>query len=167
MPFQILIWIFFFNDLQEIRLCSGDCHAPPLGKFAKLKRGQFGDVLRRMFAVLPLLVLLIFIEFPFVVLLAKKGEFEEGEPWKSILAEDFAEDQDAPTPETEPGITEENTIAQDAPESPCTPSEGTGDAIIAPGEIAAQASAGATENGNLEEGTEIPENIAKMTTPTS
>jgi len=102
--------------------------------------------------------------FPFVVVLAKKGEFEDGEPWKSILAEDFAEDQDEPIPEAEPAIAEENTTAQNTPESPGTASETAGDEIVESAVDAAQAPAGATETGRLEENTEIPENIAKMTT---
>ena len=106
---------------------------------------------------------IVLTSFPFVVVLAKKGEFEEGDPWKSILAKDFAEDQDVPTPEAEPLIAEENTTAQNTPESPCTPSEETGDAI-APGEIAAQEPTETAETGRIEENTEIPENIAKLTT---
>ncbi|MBC8485889.1 hypothetical protein ISS30_02635 [bacterium] len=57
---------------------------------------------------------IVLTSFPFVVVLAKKGEFEDGEPWKSILSE---------------VITEASEIAQNAPESPCTASEGTGNAI--------------------------------------
>ena len=107
---------------------------------------------------------IVLTSFPFVIVLAKKGEFENGEPWKSILAEDFAEDQDEPIPEAEPAIAQENTTAQDAPESPCTASEETGDAIIAPGEIAVQAPTETAETSSIEENTEVPENIAKMNT---
>ena len=107
---------------------------------------------------------IVLTSFPFVVVLAKKGEFEEGEPWKSILAEDFAKDQDVPIPEAESAIAQENTIAQHAPERPGTASEETGDAIITPGKDAAQAPAGAEGNGRIEEGTEISENLAKLTT---
>ena len=106
---------------------------------------------------------IILTAFPFIVVLAKKGEFEDGEPWKSILAEDFAEDKDELIPVAEPVIAQENTTAQNTLESPGTVSETTGDAIIAPGKDAAQAPAGATGNGRIEENTEVTENIAKMT----
>ena len=107
---------------------------------------------------------IVLTSFPFVVVLAKKGEFEEGESWKSILAEDFAEDQDSPIPEAESEIAEENEIEQNAPESPCTASEETGDEIVAPGEIAVQAPTETAETGSIEENTEITENLAKLTT---
>ena len=86
--------------------------------------------------------------FPFIKLIAKQGEFEDGESWKSILAGEVAEDTDAPN----------------SPERPCTASEETGDAIIAPGKDAAQAPTETAETDRIEENTEIPENTAKMTT---
>ena len=107
---------------------------------------------------------IVLTSFPFVVVLAKKGEFEEGEPWKSILIEDFAEDQDEPIPEAEPAIAEENSTAQNALESPCTTSEATVEAIGESSVNAAQAPAGTEGNGRIEENTELLENIAKMTT---
>ena len=79
--------------------------------------------------------------FPFVKLIAKKGEFEDSEPWKSILAGEVAEDKDA----------------QNSPESPCTASGETGDEIVDPGEDIAQAPTGAAENGRVED------SIANMT----
>ena len=79
--------------------------------------------------------------FPFVKLIAKKGEFEDGEPWKSILAGEVAEDKDAPN----------------SPESPCTASRETGDEIVALGEDIAQTSTGAAGNGGVED------SIANMT----
>ena len=107
---------------------------------------------------------IVLTSFPFVVVLAKKGEFEDGEPWKSILTEDFAEDQDEPIPEAEPVITEENTIAHDEPESPCTPSEETVDGIGESSVEAAPAPAGAEGNVSIVENTAIPDNLTKMTT---
>ena len=107
---------------------------------------------------------IVLTSLPFVVVLAKKGEFENGEPWKSILAEDFAEDQDELIPEAEPVIAEENTTAQNAPESPCMPSEGTGDKIFTPGQIVSQAPAGTAGNGEYQESTEIPVNMAVIMT---
>ena len=47
--------------------------------------------------------------FPFIKLIAKKGEFEDGEPWKSILAGEVAEDKDAPNSPESPGTTSETT----------------------------------------------------------
>ena len=79
--------------------------------------------------------------FPFIKLIAKKGEFEDGEPWKSILAGEVAEDKDAPN----------------SPESPCTASRETGDEIVALGEDIAQTSTGAAGNGGVED------SIANMT----
>ena len=84
---------------------------------------------------------IVLTSFPFVVVLAKKGEFENGEPWKSILAGEVAEDMDAPN----------------SPESPGTPSEETGDEIAASGEFIAQAPPGAAGNGGVED------SIAKLT----
>ena len=100
--------------------------------------------------------------FPFVVALAKKGEFEEGDPWKSILEEEITEDHEAPIPEAEPEITE--TTAQEAPESPCTATEETGDEMVAPGEIAAQAPTGTAVPEETEESAEISDNLTKLTT---
>ena len=79
--------------------------------------------------------------FPFVRLQARKGTFEDIEPWKNILAGEVAEDKDAPN----------------SPESPCTASRETGDEIVDPGEITAQAPTGAAENGGVED------SIANMT----
>ena len=79
--------------------------------------------------------------FPFVKLISKKGEFEDSEPWKSILAGEVAEDKDAPN----------------SPESPCTASGETGDETAASGEFIAQAPPGTTENGGVED------SIAKLT----
>ena len=107
---------------------------------------------------------IVLTSFPFVVVLAKKGEFENGEPWKSILAEDFAEDQDEPISETEPAIAQENTTAQNTPESPCTSSEGTGDEVVESAVDAAQAPTETAKTGRIEEGMEISENPTKMTT---
>ena len=107
---------------------------------------------------------IVLTSFPFVKLIAKKGEFENGEPWKSILAEDFAEDQDELIPEAEPVIAQENTTTQNTPESPGTASETTGDELVESAVDAAQASAGAKKNGRIEENTEISENLTKMTT---
>ena len=107
---------------------------------------------------------IVLTSFPFVVVLAKKGEFEEGKPWKSILAEDFAEDRDEPIPVAEPVIAEENTIAQNTLESPGTASETAGDEIVESAVDAAQAPTETADTGSIEENTEIPENIAKMTT---
>ena len=91
---------------------------------------------------------IVLISFPFVIVLAKKGEFEDSEPWKSILQPETADDQGS----------------QNIPESPCEASEETGDEIIAPGQNTAQVPAGTTGNGNIDENTELPENLAKMTT---
>ena len=107
---------------------------------------------------------IVLTSFPFVVVLAKKGEFEEGKPWKSILAEDFAEDQDEPIPVAEPVIAEENTIAQNTPESPGTASETAGDEVVESAVDAAQSPTETAETGRIEENTEVTENIAKMTT---
>ena len=90
---------------------------------------------------------MVLTSFPFVVVLAKKGEFEDGEPWKSILAGEVAEDQDAPN----------------SPESPSTASETTGDELVESAVDAAQAPEGAAGNGRVEEDADIPENIEKMT----
>ena len=60
---------------------------------------------------------IVLTSFPFVVMLAKKGEFENGDPWKSILQTEIAED----------------LSAQNLYESPCTASKGTGDRIVALG----------------------------------
>ena len=107
---------------------------------------------------------IVLTSFPFVVVLAKKGEFEDGEPWKSILAGEVAEDQDEPIPEAEPAIAQENTTAQNTPESPCTPSETAGDAIGESLVDAVQAPTETAETGRIEESTEIPENLSKLTT---
>ena len=79
--------------------------------------------------------------FPFVKLISKKGEFEDSEPWKSILAGEVVEDKDA----------------SNSPERPCTASGETGDEIVDPGEITAQAPEGAAGNGRVED------SIAKLT----
>ena len=87
--------------------------------------------------------------FTFVRLQARKGNFEDTEPWKSILAEEVAEDKDAPI--TEPEINESSEIAQNPPESPCTASEETGDETVDPGEDIAQAPTSAAGNGRIED----------------
>ena len=79
--------------------------------------------------------------FPFVRLQARKGTFEDIEPWKNILAGEVAEDKDAPN----------------SPESSCTASEETGDEIAASGEFIAQTPTSAAGNG------EIEDSIANMT----
>ncbi len=81
--------------------------------------------------------------FPFVKLIAKKGEFEDSEPWKCILAGEVAEDQDASNP----------------PKSPATASEETGDReeLVESAVDAAQVPAGTTGNGGIED------SIANMT----
>ena len=107
---------------------------------------------------------IVLTSFPFVVVLAKKGEFEEGEPWKSILAEDFAEDQDEPIPEAEPVIAQENITAQNTSESPGTASETAGDELVESAVDAAQAPTETAETDRIEENTEIPDNLTKMTT---
>ena len=84
---------------------------------------------------------IVLTSFPFVVVLAKKGEFENGEHWKSILAGEVAEDKDAPN----------------SPESPCTASGETGDETVAPGEDIAQAPTSAAGNSGIED------SIAKLT----
>ncbi len=93
--------------------------------------------------------------FPFVKLISKKGEFEDSEPWKSILAGEVAEDKDAPI--LEPEINRSCEIIQYAPESPCTASGETSDEIAASGEDSAQAPEGAAGNGGVED------SIANMT----
>ena len=94
--------------------------------------------------------------FTFVRLQARKGTFEDTDPWKSILAGEVAEDQNAPI--TEPEIDGSSEIAQNAPESPCTTSEETGDEkLAASGEFTAQVPTGATDNGRVED------SIAKLT----
>ena len=93
--------------------------------------------------------------FPFVRLKARKGTFEEEEPWKSILTGKVAEEQDAPI--LEPEINGLCEITQYAPESPCTASEETGDEIAAPGEDIAQVPECAAGNGGVED------SIANMT----
>ena len=100
--------------------------------------------------------------FPFIKLISKKGEFEDTDPWKSILAGEVAEDQGTPT--TEPEIDGSCEITQYAPESPGTASRETSDEIVTPGEDIAQAPTGAEGNGGIEENTEISENLTKMTT---
>ena len=102
---------------------------------------------------------IILTSFPFVVVLAKKGEFEDDDPWKSILEGEIMEDHETPIPEPEIN----GSTAQDAPESPCTASEETGDEIVDPGVDIAQAPTGAAGNSGVEENTEIPVNLAKMT----
>ena len=87
---------------------------------------------------------MVLTSFPFVKLILKKGEFEDGEPWKSILAGEVAEDKDAPNP----------------PESPGT----AGDEIVESSMNAVQALTDAAETGKIEEDTEIPVNLAKLTT---
>ena len=84
---------------------------------------------------------IVLTSFPFVKLISKKGEFEDSEPWKSILAGKVAEDKDA----------------QNSPESPCTASRESGDEIAASGEDIAQAPIGAVGNGGVED------SIAKLT----
>ena len=91
---------------------------------------------------------IVLTSFPFVVVLAKKGEFENVEPWKSILAGDVAEEKDAPNP----------------PESPGTASETAGNEIVESSVDAAQAPTETAETGRIEEGMEISENPTKMTT---
>ncbi len=91
---------------------------------------------------------IVLTSFPFVVALAKKGEFEDGEPWKSILQTEIVEDQGSQNP----------------PESPITASETTGDEMVESAVDAALAPAGAEGNGRIEEGMEISENPTKMTT---
>ena len=93
--------------------------------------------------------------FTFVRLQARKGTFEDTDPWKSILAGEVAEDQNAPI--TEPEIDGSSEIAQDAPESPCTAYETAGAEIIAPGEDIAQSPTSAAGNGGVED------SIANMT----
>ena len=84
---------------------------------------------------------IVLTSFPFVKLISKKGEFEDSEPWKSILAGEVAEDTDAPN----------------SPERPCTASGETGDETAASGEDIAQVQVGAAGNGGVED------SIANMT----
>ena len=95
--------------------------------------------------------------FPFVKLIAKKGEFEENpqseQPQDSELIS-----------ETESEIEVEAEIVQNSPENPCLATKEIGEEIAVPGENIAQSPSITPANGGLEEGTEIPENIAKMTT---
>ena len=93
--------------------------------------------------------------FPFIKMIAKQGEFEDSEHWKSILAGEVAEDKDAPI--LVPEIGGANIIDQNSPESPCTASGETGDEIAASGEFITKAPTGAAGNGGVED------SIANMT----
>ncbi len=50
-----------------------------------------------------------------IVFSTLQGEFEDGDPWKSILEGEIMEDHETPIPEPEIN----GSTAQDAPESPC------------------------------------------------
>ena len=91
---------------------------------------------------------IILTSFPFIVALAKKGEFEDSEPWKSILQTEIVEDQGSQNP----------------PENSGTASEEMGDRIVTLGVDEAQVSTEAIETISIEESTEVPENLAKLTT---
>ena len=89
--------------------------------------------------------------FPFIKLIAKKGEFEENRQT------DQPQDSE-PIPEAEPEISGSCETVQNAPESPCTASEETGDEIADSVEFIAQTPPSTVGNGVVEN------SIAKMTT---
>ena len=86
--------------------------------------------------------------FPFIKIIAKKGEFEDNEPWKSILASEA---------ETESVSSESEITAQDASENP---SAGSDEEITTP----ANATSDTPENAESVNIAEIPDNLAQKTT---
>ena len=95
--------------------------------------------------------------FPFVKLIAKQEEFEENPQTEQ------PQDNES-IPEAESEISDVGEIAQNPPENPCPASEETAEEIVAPSEDIAQSPSSAPTSKGLKEGTEIPENIVKMTT---
>ena len=95
--------------------------------------------------------------FPFVKLIAKKGEFEENQRSEQLQ-------ENEPSAVTAPEIGEAEETAQNPPESPHTESEETGEEIFVPGDNNDHPPASTPANQESEAVTEIPENIRKMTT---
>ena len=95
--------------------------------------------------------------FPFVKLIAKQRKFEEN-------PQSEQPQENEPMPEAESEIEVECEIVQNPPENQCSASEETDEEITIPGENISQAPSSAPASKGSEEGTEIPENIAKMTT---
>ena len=95
--------------------------------------------------------------FPFVKLIAKKGEFEENQQSEQLQ-------ENEPSAVTEPEVGEAEEITQNPPGSSHTESEESAEEIAVSGEISPQAPASTPASQESVAVTEIPENIAKMTT---
>ena len=95
--------------------------------------------------------------FPFIKLLAKAGELEESPQSEEL------QDSEA-LPETEPGNSEAEEIAEDTNAIPSPASENTGEETVAISEENTEPSSSAPSDQETDEVTEIPENIKKMTT---
>ena len=95
--------------------------------------------------------------FPFIKLLAKAGEFEEGPQTEELLESEALA-------EAEPENSEPEEIAGQTNDNPSPASEETGEVTVDVHKDAAQPSASTPSDQEADGETEIPENIKKMTT---
>ena len=95
--------------------------------------------------------------FPFIKLLAKAGEFEEGPQTEELLESEALA-------EAEPENSEPEEIAGQTNDNPSPASEETGKVTVDASEETAEPSSSASSNQGANEEIEIPENIKKMTT---